>query len=92
MQLETINVENNCITGVAKRIGQLPKLKYFLLANNQLKSLPFNPVQTAPGLRRLTLSGNQLAPDVMKLERDTEKPQMAAMAEVSEAAEGGDQG
>jgi leucine-rich repeat protein SHOC2 len=49
MELETINCENNVITGVAKRIGELPKLKYFLLANNALKSLPFNPLMTAPG-------------------------------------------
>jgi hypothetical protein len=40
-----------------------------------------------PGLRRLTLSGNQLAPDVMKLERDTEKPAMAPMTEADEEEE-----
>ena len=83
IKLETINVENNKLTGVAKRIGNLPNLRHLLLAGNLLKSLPFNPLETAPGLRRLTLSGNQLSNDLMKLE----KVQDVRMGEITE---GGD--
>ncbi|OQS06498.1 patatin-like phospholipase [Thraustotheca clavata] len=67
-KMEVINIENNKLTKVAKRIGELPRLKHLLLAGNKLESLPFNPYEKAPGLRRLTLSGNNLAPEVLKLE------------------------
>lgn len=63
-----INVENNAIEKVAKRIKDLPLLRFLLLANNKLVSLPFNPSESAPGLRRMTLSGNQLDEATMKLE------------------------
>ncbi len=43
------------------------------MANNMLTELPFNPLLTAPGLRRLTLSGNKLSEDTMKLAKDAEK-------------------
>lgn len=68
LKIETLNVENNKLKGVAKRIGQLPNLRHLLLAGNELESLPFNPLETAPGLRRLTLAGNKFTQDIMKLE------------------------
>lgn len=83
-QLEVLNVENNMIKGVAKRIGQLPKLRHLLLAGNQLASLPFNPLETAPGLRRLTLTGNKLSAEVMELEKLTIKDAMNGIAEDDE--------
>lgn len=42
------------------------------IAHNQLKSLPFNPRMTSPALKRLTLHGNQLAAEFMKLAIDEE--------------------
>ena len=48
-KLEVINVENNDIEKVAKRIKELPLLRFLLLANNKLQSLPFNPSESAPG-------------------------------------------
>ena len=83
--IEVINVENNRLTKVAKRIGELPKLKHLLLAGNQLESLPFNLYEKAPGLRRLTLSGNKLSPDLMKLERQSS--QLSVMEEEEAVAE-----
>jgi len=50
-------------------LQDIPLLRFLLLANNALKELPFNPSESAPGLRRLTLSGNQLSADTMKLEK-----------------------
>ncbi|GLD94584.1 hypothetical protein PINS_up003195 [Pythium insidiosum] len=67
-KLEVLNVEDNRLTKVAKRIGELPKLKHLLLANNQIAELPFNPLEKAPGLRRLTLSGNALPQEMLELE------------------------
>lgn len=77
-KLEVLNVEDNCLEKVAKRIGELPKLKHLLLANNCITELPFNPVERAPQLRRLTLSGNNLPTQVLDLER------VVAMAQVAE--------
>jgi len=68
-KLEVINAENNCITKIAKRIKDIPLLRFLLLANNSLTALPFDPTASAPGLRRLTLSGNQLDEVTMKLEK-----------------------
>lgn len=77
-KLEVLNVEDNCLVKVAKRIGELPRLKHLLLANNRITELPFNPVERAPQLRRLTLSGNALPAQVLDLERTV------AMAQVAE--------
>ena len=81
-KLEVVNAENNKLKGVAKRIGQLPNLKHLLLAGNLLEALPFNPLETAPGLRRLTLSGNKFSEEVMKLERtEGSGPNLGGIAE-----------
>lgn len=84
LKLEVLNVEDNHLAKVAKRIGELPKLKHLLLANNKITELPFNPVEKNPNLRRLTLSGNQLAPDTLELEKQV------AMAKVTEEDESED--
>ncbi|KAF1326325.1 Patatin-like phospholipase, partial [Globisporangium splendens] len=68
-KIEVLNVEDNCLAKVAKRIGDLPKLKHLLLANNQITELPFNPLEKAPRLWRLTLSGNQLSTQTLALEQ-----------------------
>lgn len=82
-KLEILNVEDNCLNKVAKRIGDLPKLKHLLLANNQITELPFNPLEKAPQLRRLTLTGNKdLAPRVLELEN-----QVALLQGVAEEVE-----
>ena len=39
LSLETINCEDNQITGISKKIADLENLKYLLLANNNLKDL-----------------------------------------------------
>ncbi len=83
--LEIINIENNKLTKVAKRIGNLPRLKHLLLAGNCLESLPFNPFEKAPGLRRLTLTGNKLSPELMKLEH--EPPKIEGISEDAEEDE-----
>ncbi|RLN89890.1 hypothetical protein BBJ28_00005951 [Nothophytophthora sp. Chile5] len=83
-QLEVLNVEDNHLAKVAKRIGALPKLKHLLLANNQITELPFNPLEQAPNLRRLTLSGNQLPVQTLQLE------QQVAMGQVAEGDESED--
>ena len=72
-KLETLNLEDNHLTGLPKRIVQIEGLKYLLLANNNLESLPFNPLTKAKGLRRMTLTGNQLSKEVMALEKMTEE-------------------
>ncbi|KAG7385690.1 hypothetical protein PHYPSEUDO_001144 [Phytophthora pseudosyringae] len=81
IKLEILNIEDNCLAKVAKRIGDLPKLKHLLLANNNITELPFNPVEKNPNLRRLTLSGNQLTPETLELEKQV------AMAKVTEEDE-----
>ena len=68
-KMQVINAEDNHIKGISKKIAMLPKLKHLLLANNELKELPPEITQMAGGLRRLTLSGNKLQKDVMKLEK-----------------------
>ena len=68
-KLEIINVEDNEINKLAKRIKDLPLLRFLLLANNKLVALDFNPGECAPGLRRLSLAGNQLDEATMKLEK-----------------------
>lgn len=68
-KLEVLNAEDNRLSKVAKRIGDLPKLKHLLLANNEITELPFDPVEKAPQLRRLTLTGNKnLSPQLLALE------------------------
>ncbi|KAG2768051.1 hypothetical protein PC129_g1193 [Phytophthora cactorum] len=84
MKLEVINIEDNSLAKVAKRIGDLPKLKHLLLANNNITELPFNPIEKNPNLRRLTLKGNQLAPEILELEKQV------AMAKVTEEEENED--
>ncbi|GMF40803.1 unnamed protein product [Phytophthora fragariaefolia] len=84
MKLEVLNLEDNNLAKVAKRIGDLPKLKHLLLANNNITELPFNPVEKNPNLRRLTLSGNQLSPETLELEKQV------AMAKVVEEDESED--
>ncbi|KAI9995108.1 hypothetical protein PInf_012152 [Phytophthora infestans] len=84
MKLEVINIEDNRLAKVAKRIGDLPKLKHLLLANNNITELPFNPVEKNPSLRRLTLKGNQLSPEILELEKQV------AMAKVTEEEENED--
>ena len=81
-KLETLNLEDNLLKGLPKRIVQIEGLKYLLLANNNLESLPFNPLTRAKGLRRMTLTGNQLSKEVMALEKMTE--------EIAAAREAGD--
>ena len=76
-------MEDNCIKKIGKKVVQLEKLKYFLLANNQLSELPFNPHQTSRGLRRLTLKGNQL--DLSTLALDTDIQEAKAMAKAKSA-------
>ena len=53
---------------MAKCIKDLPLLRFLLLANNSLTNLPFNPSETNKSLRRLTLNGNKLDNDTMKLQ------------------------
>ncbi|KAG1697622.1 hypothetical protein DVH05_016060 [Phytophthora capsici] len=84
LKLEVLNIEDNSLVKVAKRIGDLPKLKHLLLANNNISELPFNPMEKNPNLRRLTLSGNQLAPEILELEKQV------AMAKVTEEEENED--
>ncbi|OWZ11009.1 hypothetical protein PHMEG_00016034 [Phytophthora megakarya] len=84
LKLEVINIEDNNLAKVAKRIGDLPKLKHLLLANNSIAELPFNPVEKNPNLRRLTLSGNHLSPEILELEKEV------AMAKVTEEDENED--
>ncbi|TYZ67841.1 hypothetical protein PybrP1_004921 [[Pythium] brassicae (nom. inval.)] len=85
-KLEILNAEDNRLSKVAKRIGDLPTLKHLLLANNQITELPFNPIEKAPQLRRLTLRGNKdLAPQMLEFET-----QVALLQGVSE--EGEDEG
>ncbi|KAF0755987.1 hypothetical protein DYB25_011521, partial [Aphanomyces astaci] len=86
-RLEVINIENNSLTKVAKRIGDLPRLKHLLLAGNHLESLPFNPYEKLGGLRRLTLTGNKLSPELMKLEGRAPST-AAAIAETDEDDDG----
>lgn len=82
-KIEVLNVEDNCLSKVAKRIGDLPKLKHLLLANNQITELPFNPMEKAPQLRRLTLTGNlHLSPQTLELEK-----QVALLQGVAEDVE-----
>lgn len=81
-KLETLNLEDNHLTGLPKRIVQIEGLKYLLLANNNLESLPFNPLTRAKGLRRMTLTGNQLSKEVLALEKMT--------SEIAAARESGD--
>ena len=57
------------LKGIAKRIANLPNLRYLLLANNALEELPAEMLAKAGGLRRMTLTGNKLTKDVMKLEK-----------------------
>ena len=74
-KLETINVEDNCLSKIGKKVVELQNLKYFLLANNKLTKLPFNPHQTSRGLRRLTLRGNQLDMSTLQLDTDVQEEQ-----------------
>ena len=73
MKLETINCEDNQITGISKKIADLENLKYLLLANNNLKDLSGLQEKLASrGLRRMTLRGNQLDASLMKLDTDVQ--------------------
>ena len=90
LKLETINVEDNCLKKIGKKVVQLEKLKYFLLANNQLSELPFNPHSTSRGLRRLTLRGNMLDMKTLALDTDVQEERRLAGAGASAPASKGE--
>ena len=56
-QLDTLDMDDNCISWIPPAMGSLPKLQTLMLRRNRISALPAE-LFNAPRLSRLRLEGN----------------------------------